>query len=121
MAIGQEPSRLRSFLAAATRIKVPVAPGVEVINAEKNLERSLGVWDLILLGVGASIGSGIFVITGVAALDAGPGWLHSPPVTPCVFLQRRPDSLWTIVACCSGDGELWTRGSGVCGGRLVLC
>ena len=87
MAISREPSRLRSFLGAATRIKVPVTSGVEVVNAEKDLERSLGVWDLILLGVGASIGSGIFVITGVAALDAGPGWLHSPLVTLVYFSE----------------------------------
>ena len=73
MATGGEPSRLKSFLAAATRIKVPRPAGFDNASAEKRLERSLGVWDLILLGVGASIGSGIFVITGVAALDAGPG------------------------------------------------
>ena len=39
-----------------------------------NLHRSLGVLDLTLLGVGAVIGAGIFVLTGVAAAtQAGPG------------------------------------------------
>ncbi|CAI5493319.1 unnamed protein product [Closterium sp. Naga37s-1] len=36
------------------------------------LTRSLSLLDLILLGIGASIGSGIFVVTGVAARLAGP-------------------------------------------------
>ncbi|GLT84327.1 hypothetical protein SLE2022_025630 [Rubroshorea leprosula] len=37
------------------------------------LIRRLGLFDLILLGVGASIGAGIFVVTGAVARDAGPG------------------------------------------------
>jgi APA family basic amino acid/polyamine antiporter len=37
------------------------------------LRRALGVWNLIALGVGATIGAGIFVITGTAAArNAGP-------------------------------------------------
>jgi len=38
----------------------------------QNLIRKLGRWDLTLLGVGASIGAGIFVFTGIAAKQAGP-------------------------------------------------
>jgi APA family basic amino acid/polyamine antiporter len=39
-----------------------------------SLRRTLGALDLTLLGVGAIIGTGIFVLTGVAAVDhAGPG------------------------------------------------
>ncbi|XP_074580701.1 cationic amino acid transporter 9, chloroplastic [Curcuma longa] len=37
------------------------------------LVRGLGLLDLILLGIGASIGAGIFVVTGTVARDAGPG------------------------------------------------
>ncbi|XVE76866.1 hypothetical protein DITRI_Ditri13aG0014600 [Diplodiscus trichospermus] len=37
------------------------------------LIRRLGVFDLLLIGVGASIGAGIFVVTGTVARDAGPG------------------------------------------------
>lgn len=37
------------------------------------LVRRLGLLDLILIGVGASVGAGIFVITGTVARDAGPG------------------------------------------------
>ena len=34
---------------------------------EGGLEKTLGVWDLIILGVGAIIGSGIFAVVGTAA------------------------------------------------------
>jgi APA family basic amino acid/polyamine antiporter len=38
------------------------------------LHKSLGAWDLLLLGLGATIGTGIFVLTGIAAAKyAGPG------------------------------------------------
>ncbi|KAK1364584.1 Cationic amino acid transporter 9, chloroplastic [Heracleum sosnowskyi] len=37
------------------------------------LIRRLGLFDLILLGIGASIGAGIFVVTGTVAHDVGPG------------------------------------------------
>lgn len=40
---------------------------------EQRLVRRLGVFDLILIGIGASIGAGIFVVTGTVARDAGPG------------------------------------------------
>ena len=42
------------------------------------LKRVLGPLDLMLLGIGAIIGTGIFVLTGVAAVDhAGPGVIAS--------------------------------------------
>jgi len=49
----------------------------EQIEAEtgekKGLRRALGLWDLILIGIGANIGAGIFVLSGVAAKEyAGP-------------------------------------------------
>jgi APA family basic amino acid/polyamine antiporter len=47
-------------------------------SAEKKpLHRSLGLWQLTLLGVGAIIGTGIFVLTSEAAQKAGPGMLMS--------------------------------------------
>ncbi|EFJ31138.1 hypothetical protein SELMODRAFT_409080 [Selaginella moellendorffii] len=42
-------------------------------SGDAGLVRKLGMVDLILLGIGASIGAGIFVITGTVAHDAGPG------------------------------------------------
>ena len=37
------------------------------------LKRALGALDLTLLGIGAIVGAGIFVMTGVGARQAGPG------------------------------------------------
>ena len=45
----------------------------DVEHGGKALKRSLSAWDLTLLGVGAIIGTGIFVLTGTAAANqAGP-------------------------------------------------
>lgn len=44
---------------------------------KKGLSRSLGAWQLTLLGVGAIIGTGIFVLTAEAAQKAGPGMMIS--------------------------------------------
>ena len=41
--------------------------------AKGGLEKTLGVWDLIILGVGAIIGSGIFAVVGTAAAAEGTG------------------------------------------------
>ena len=46
----------------------------DVEHGGKSLRRSLTAWDLTLLGIGAIIGTGIFVLTGTAAANqAGPG------------------------------------------------
>ncbi|MGR9108625.1 MAG: amino acid permease [Gammaproteobacteria bacterium] len=44
---------------------------------KKSLHRSLDAWHLTLLGVGAIIGTGIFVLTAEAAQKAGPGMMIS--------------------------------------------
>ncbi len=44
---------------------------------KKGLHRSLGPFQLTLLGIGAVIGTGIFVLTAEAAQKAGPGMLVS--------------------------------------------
>lgn len=54
------------------------------------LEKTLGVWDLIILGVGAIIGSGIFAIVGTAAAGengAGPALMISMVIAAiaCIF------------------------------------
>jgi APA family basic amino acid/polyamine antiporter len=47
-------------------------------NAErKSLKRSLGAFQLTMMGVGAIIGTGIFVLTAEAAQKAGPGMMLS--------------------------------------------
>ena len=39
---------------------------------EVTLARTLGLFDAIMIGVGAMIGAGVFVLTGIAAGEAGP-------------------------------------------------
>ena len=39
------------------------------------LSRDLGLWDITLVGVAGMIGAGIFVLTGIAAGQAGPALL----------------------------------------------
>jgi APA family basic amino acid/polyamine antiporter len=47
-------------------------------GGEHALKRALGPFDLVMLGIGAIIGTGIFVLTGVAAVDhAGPAVVAS--------------------------------------------
>lgn len=43
----------------------------------RGLKRQLGAFDLTMLGIGAIIGTGIFVLTSVAANKAGPGMMFS--------------------------------------------
>ena len=65
---------------------------VEMIHAETDrseLKRSLGPLNLILLGIGCIIGTGIFVLTGHAAAEwAGPGIMISFVITGilCAFV-----------------------------------
>jgi len=57
-------------------------------TGEHTLKRSLGAWSLVALGIGAIIGTGIFVLTGPAAARyAGPGVVYSFIVAAigCVF------------------------------------
>jgi basic amino acid/polyamine antiporter, APA family len=44
---------------------------------KKSLHRSLGAFQLTMLGIGAIIGTGIFVLTAAAAQKAGPGMMVS--------------------------------------------
>ncbi len=53
--------------------------------AEGGLEKTLGVWDLIILGVGAIIGSGIFAIVGIAAAGSPDG--SSPGAGPALAIS----------------------------------
>src|SRR4029453_11360869 len=51
-----------------------VASLQEALPADHSLKRALGAGNLVLLGIGAIIGAGIFVLTGqAAAAYAGPG------------------------------------------------
>jgi len=62
---------------------------IEAINSQSLLKRCLGAWDVTFLGIGAIIGAGIFVLTGVvAATSAGPAIIVSYIVAglACVFV-----------------------------------
>ena len=55
---------------------------------DNSLNRVLGAWDLTMLGIGAIIGTGVFVLTGVAAAKyAGPALILSFIIAglACVF------------------------------------
>lgn len=67
----RDSSFLSQFCSSALRSK-PLGKSSDVVRGE-GLVRRLGPFDLILLGIGASIGAGIFVVTGTVARDAGPG------------------------------------------------
>ena len=51
------------------------------------LKKTLGAFDLIILGVGAIIGSGIFTVAGIAAIESGPSLVISMILASlaCVF------------------------------------
>ena len=50
----------------------------KVSHGAHGLVRTLGAWDLVNLGIGCIIGTGIFVLTGIAAANyAGPGVFFS--------------------------------------------
>ncbi|XP_057805505.1 cationic amino acid transporter 9, chloroplastic-like [Salvia miltiorrhiza] len=69
------PSFVSRFCSSALRSR-PLSPPTDTAvhsSSDQGLVRRLGVFDLILLGIGASIGAGIFVVTGTVARDAGPG------------------------------------------------
>lgn len=67
----------RNFLKKITRVKAPD----EMLEqaSEGSLEKTLGVWDLIILGIGAIIGSGIFAVVGVAAAGSPDGGVGAGP------------------------------------------
>ena len=44
-----------------------------VKSSDTKLQKNLTTFDLTMLGIGAIIGTGIFVLTGTGALKAGPG------------------------------------------------
>src|SRR3954464_15733832 len=76
-------------MALGTRKSVAVLQAEAAGESEEHtLRRALGAWNLTLLGIGAIIGAGIFVLTGQAAAQyAGPAVVLSFVISGigCVF------------------------------------
>jgi amino acid transporter/nucleotide-binding universal stress UspA family protein len=80
------------------------------MSDEIELSREMGVLSATMIGVGAMIGAGIFVLTGIAAGTAGPGLL-------LVFLLNGIVTLFTALAYAelgsaipeAGGGYLWVK------------
>lgn len=53
---------------------------------EEGLEKTLGVWDLIILGIGGIIGSGIFAVVGIAAAGGAEGVGAGPALMVSMFV-----------------------------------
>ena len=62
---------------AASRGRIKPLDEILATAEKKSLKRSLGAFQLTLLGIGAVIGTGIFVLTATAAQKAGPGMMVS--------------------------------------------
>ncbi|KAL8119299.1 hypothetical protein AgCh_016724 [Apium graveolens] len=62
-----------NFWSSALRAKTLASSKDNNSVRTDGLIRRLGLFDLVLIGIGASIGAGIFVVTGTVAHDAGPG------------------------------------------------
>jgi amino acid transporter/nucleotide-binding universal stress UspA family protein len=83
----------------------PPLPGVEV-----RLSRDLGLLDVTMIGVGAMIGAGIFVLTGIAAGLAGPGLILA-------FLLNGAVTIFTAMSYAelgstfpeAGGGYMWVK------------
>lgn len=76
---------------------------IEGIEGQGALKRVLGAWDVTFLGVGAIIGAGIFVLTGVvAATNTGPAVILSYVVAglACVFVALSYAELAASVGGC---------------------
>ncbi|KAK3003053.1 hypothetical protein RJ639_018014 [Escallonia herrerae] len=73
--LSSSSSCISHFWSSALRAKTLAPPSETAVhtNSGEGLVRRLGLFDLVLLGIGASIGAGIFVVTGTVAHDAGPG------------------------------------------------
>jgi APA family basic amino acid/polyamine antiporter len=50
---------------------------LNIASSSQELRRSIGPMGLTVMGVGAIIGAGIFIITGVASAKSGPGLVLS--------------------------------------------
>jgi APA family basic amino acid/polyamine antiporter len=70
-----------AFIQRIFRVKPPAVLIAEAYHPERQMKKTLTAFDLIAFGVGATIGSGIFALTGTAAAGQAAGqssWLSTP-------------------------------------------
>ncbi len=79
-------------------------------NTEVNLRREMKLMDVTLIGVGAMIGAGIFVLTGIAAGVAGPALIITFALNGAVALLTAM-SYAELGSCYhdAGGGYLWVK------------
>ena len=74
-------------------------------NQNKSLEKNLNVWHLLLLGLGAIIGTGIFGMTGIAAVNmSGPAIIISYAIagTTAIFIALSYTEVATMIPTSGG-------------------
>lgn len=84
----------------------------QVDAKRSHLKRSLGSLDVILLGVGVIVGTGIFVLTGVAAAEyAGPALMLSFVIASitCGFVSMAYSELAAMVPVAEAPMPMRTR------------
>ncbi len=83
-------------------------------------KRSLGLFELVSLGVGGTIGSGIFVVPGIAARLSGPwsllAWVIVAVSASCVLL-----SLASVSSRFTSSNGFYSLFRSVFGPRMALC
>ncbi|MGN8049886.1 amino acid permease [Curtobacterium sp. 22159] len=120
------PTSLRSQLARRKPIEVLQAEAATGVNGEP-LRRSLGVWHLTMISVGATLGTGILVVLGTAVPLAGPAvWISFVLAGVAALLSAlsyaemagavpTSGSSYSYTYATMGEGIAW-----VCGWCLVL-
>ena len=88
------------------------APGYRPGTEEVRLSRKMSGFSVTMIGVGAMIGAGIFVLTGIAAGVAGPGLLLAFGLNGIVTLFTA--MAYAELGSCfhdAGGGYLWVKSS----------
>ncbi len=79
-------------------------------TGEVQLSRDMTMFQVLMIGIGAMIGAGIFVLTGTAAGQAGPGVLLAFALNGCIaFLTAFVYAEMGSMMPAAGGGYVWTQ------------
>ncbi len=95
-----------------TKKQSPETKGVRHRTEEVRLSREMSAFSVTMIGVGAMIGAGIFVLTGIAAGVAGPGLILAFALNGVVTLFTA--MAYAELGSCfhdAGGGYLWVKSS----------